>query len=364
MPSMHIFQLIKGRRKAEDRGQVKVSDKDIFSCSGPSHLTTVDWNNADHHRCVASSLVNGVYVLERDYKKNRNGPQSLAPPWWEFFHFQLHRRIMDDSSIFGAVYEFNPPASTSHLSIHQAPRYVIAFRGPILKTGSFTSDLKSNIHMVNDGNAAPRFEIAVQTIQEIFSEHGASNMWLAGHSLGSALAMLVGKNMAKAGVYLPAFLFNPSNFSTPIEWIKDEKLKILIRVTVSLITAGLTIARKDPHRWSASEDAFVALFSWIPSLFVNPSDPNSSEYIGYFEHRKEMEKIGAKRIGEIATQNSIPSLLFGKTESEPLHILPSAKLIINKSSSSNSILVAHQICQWWSKDMVLDTKIYQYRSGN
>ncbi|KAF9609463.1 hypothetical protein IFM89_016462 [Coptis chinensis] len=36
------------------------------------------WENAHHRRSVAASLVQGVYVLERDRQENRQGPHALA----------------------------------------------------------------------------------------------------------------------------------------------------------------------------------------------------------------------------------------------------------------------------------------------
>ncbi|KAA8520958.1 hypothetical protein F0562_011631 [Nyssa sinensis] len=65
------------------------SERENFNQSGPLHLINVDWRNEDHRRSIAASLVQGVYVLERDRQENRQGSQALAPPWWEFFHFRL-----------------------------------------------------------------------------------------------------------------------------------------------------------------------------------------------------------------------------------------------------------------------------------
>ncbi|KAK4843162.1 hypothetical protein QYF36_004771 [Acer negundo] len=80
-------------------------------------------------RSVAASLVQGVYVVERDRQQNRKGSQALASPWWEFFNFQMLGQLKDnvDSSIFVAVYKFKPPASHSNLATVGCPCYVIAF---------------------------------------------------------------------------------------------------------------------------------------------------------------------------------------------------------------------------------------------
>ncbi|XP_042504266.1 GDSL esterase/lipase At4g10955-like isoform X2 [Macadamia integrifolia] len=339
------------------------SERDIFSLSGPLHLTSVDWTNEHHRRSVAASLVQGVYVLERDRQLNRKGPESLAPPWWEFFHFQLLRQLVDnvDSSIFGAIYEFKPLPSNCHYSIQGAPRYVIAFRGTITKGESFTQDLKLDLLFIQNGlHGTPRFEIAMQAVRNMVAAAGALNIWLAGHSLGSAIAMLAGKTMAKTGVFLQAFLFNPPFVSAPIERIKDKKVKHGIRMANSFITAGLTFAIKGHHQCSASEDPFVILSAWVPCLFVNPADHICSEYVGYFEHRKKMEEIGAGGIEKLATRNSIGGLLLGKKESEPLHLLPSANLTVNLSPSPD-FKRAHGIHQWWIPDLLLQCKLYQYR---
>lgn len=336
-----------------------VSERDLFSVSGPVHLTSVNWGCPHHQRSVASSLVQGAYVLERDRQQNRQGSEARAPAWWEFFHFELIRKLIDDAdfSIFGAIYEFKPPISIPNSFPANAPRFVLVFRGTITKKGSLSRDLNLDLHFImNRLHRSSRFEIAMQAVQNIVSAAGHKNIWLAGHSLGSAMAMLAGKNMAKMGIHLQSFLFNPPFISAPLERVKDEKVKQGIRIAHSFITAGLTAAVKG--RRQKSEDSFAILSSWVPSLFVNPADSICSEYIGYFEHRKKMVEIGAGSIARLATQNSILSV-FGR-ESEPLHLLPSANLTVNLSPSPD-FKRAHGIHQWWRPDLHLQTKPYHYK---
>ncbi|XP_058100434.1 GDSL esterase/lipase At4g10955-like [Magnolia sinica] len=342
------------------------SERDVFGLSGPGHLTHIDWKNPDHRRSVAASLVQGVYVMERDRQQNRQGPEALAPAWWEFFHFHIIRKLVDDAdfSIFGAIYEFKfPTANQSHSATPEAPKYVIAFRGTITKPDSFSRDLKLDLHFIQNGlHRTSRFELAMQAVRNIVSTVGHLNVWLCGHSLGSAMAMLAGKNMAKTGIFLESFLFNPPFVSAPIERIKDKKLKQGIRIAGSVITAGLAFAVKSRQGRSISEDPFAMLSAWVPCLFVNPVDHICSEYIGYFKHRKKMEKIGAGGIERLATQNSIGDLFLtalGK-ESDPLHLLPSANLTINQSPSPD-FKTAHGIHQWWWPDVQLKYKMYLYK---
>ncbi|XP_038987573.1 GDSL esterase/lipase At4g10955-like isoform X3 [Phoenix dactylifera] len=287
--------------------------------------------NCPHHqRSIAATLVQGAYVLEHDRQKNRHGPEACAPAWWENFHFELIRKLVDvdDFSIFGAIYEFKSPSSIQNSSNGNAPKFVIAFRA----------------------------------VRNLVSA-GGQNVWLAGHSLGSAITTLAGKNMAKTGINLRTFLFNPPFISAPLERIKEEKVKQGIRIAKSFITAGLAVAVRGHD--NSSEGSFAMLASWVPNLFVNPADVICSEYIGYFEHRKTMEKIGAGHIEKLATQTSgrhmVRSLFLSEPgkESEPLRLLPSARLTRNLSPSPD-FRQAHGIRQWWEPDLNLQCEEYIY----
>ncbi|XP_072961661.1 GDSL esterase/lipase At4g10955-like [Typha angustifolia] len=340
------------------------SEKDVFDISGPTHLTSINWTCEHHRRSVAASLVQAVYVLERDRQLNRHSLEAFAPPWWEFFYFEPIRLLVDDAdlSIFGAIFEFKPP-SVPYTSALNAPRFVIAFRGTITKKESISRDLSLDLHLIKNGlHQTSRFQIAMQAVRNVASTFSNSIIWLAGHSLGSAMANLTGKNMVKMGIILDTFLFNPPFLSAPIERIQDKTVKQGIRIASSFITAGLTVALQGRREKPASEDSFTILSSWVPCLFVNPSDHICSEYIGYFKHRKKMEEIGAGSIERLATQNSIGDLFLramGK-ESEPLHLLPSANLTINLSHSPD-FKWAHGIHQWWRPDLHLQSKKYHFR---
>ncbi|XP_075518058.1 GDSL esterase/lipase At4g10955-like [Primulina tabacum] len=346
-----------------DLSRSTTSDRENFDISGPLHLTKVDWDNPCHRRFVAASLVQSVYILERDRQEKREGSLALAPPWWNAFHFQLYRPLVDDadSCIFGAIYQLtstqNKPLS------REAPRYVIAFRGTITKGDAFSRDIELDIHIIKNGlHLTSRFEIAIQAVRHVVATFGSANVWLAGHSLGAAMAMLAGKNMAKTGVFLDSFLFNPPFFSAPIERIKDKKVKHGILIAGSVITAGLALAMKNNHQTSRSVGTFHALSSWFPRLYVNPSDHICSEYIGYFEHRKRMDDMGAGNIERLATQHSIGGLLLnamGVQSEEPLHLIPSANLTVNRSRARD-FKDAHGIHQWWRSDLHLESKIYNY----
>ncbi|XP_040385634.1 GDSL esterase/lipase At4g10955-like [Oryza brachyantha] len=344
------------------------SQKDLFEVSGPTHLTYVNWNCPHHQRSVMASLVQGVYVMERDRQWNRHGHDARAPAWWRSFHFEMREALVDaaDSSVFGAVYAFQPPW---HLldpaAAASAPHYVVAFRGTITKKASASRDLKLDLQLVRNGlDGTSRFRAAMQTIHGVVAAAAGQphRVWLAGHSLGSAIATLGAKAMARAGVALPTFLFNAPFPSAPVEKIGDRRVKQGIRIASSFVTAGVAAVLHQGRGGGGSCDAFAMLARWMPNVFVNPGDPISAEYVGYFDHRKKMEDIGAGAVGRVATRNSVKDLLLGVGRAggcEPLHLFPSAVLTVNRGPSPD-FKAAHGIRQWWRPDLALECRTHLY----
>ncbi|CAJ2650752.1 unnamed protein product [Trifolium pratense] len=348
-----------------------------FHLSGPLHLTSVNWEHAYHRKSVAASLVKGVYVLERDRQKQRKGPDSLAFPWWTFFHFQRLDTLVDDvdDSIFGAIFEFKPPPSIGNNTLHKSPRYVIAFRGTIRKADSVLRDIELDLKILRHGlHLTSRAKIATEAVRKTVLDRvggKGSKIWLAGHSLGSSIALHAGKTMAKSGIFIESFLFNPPFPSASInQIIKSKKLKQGIRFGGSVVKLGVSFITMDSDKRRSSNDSFSALSDMIPNLFVNPSDYICSGYVEYFEHRSKMKKYGAGWIEKRATQISVGCEFMralGK-ESEPLHLIPSANLnltplpqSIMKAHWIDQCLEAHEIHHWWKQDLHLESKVHRYK---
>ncbi|KAK1366465.1 hypothetical protein POM88_042026 [Heracleum sosnowskyi] len=176
-----------------------------FKHSGPTLLTATNWNNIQHRRSIAACLVQGVYILEEDRQDHRTLHHALAPPWWNSFNFELLPQVLiddSDSSIFGAIYKFESPLNTSC-------KCVVAFRG-------------------------------INRCEKLVDDAGAANVWLAGHSLGSLIALLVGRNMVKMGFLVETYLFNPpfASLSRLVERIiKKQISKFMARIIGDVIRA-------------------------------------------------------------------------------------------------------------------------------
>ncbi|KAF5451031.1 hypothetical protein F2P56_031334 [Juglans regia] len=354
--------------------------KDKFDNTGPKHLKadTVDWKNADHRRSVTASLVQGVYVLENDrHRTLRKKPTYLyAEPWWQSFNFQLHQSLKDnEGSIFGAVYKYiNVKCSASDDS--NVPRYVIAFRGTLILR---LRDLKLNLKFfVNELQESHRSQLAMRCVENFVDSNGSSNVWLAGHSLGSAIALIVGRNMMlKKNCCLEAYLFNPPYASLHIENLctsMDEDMKHLVRIVRGIFKIGLAIAveaRINPQMQEQKADTFCLLSGWTPHLFVNPGDFICSEYIAYFKDHKletapEMRTLSGM---SCTTINLVKHLTMGENLKDAMQFLPSADQILNKSRPHEKLpaanyfmnfLDAHGLCQWWDREVRCQSTRYVY----
>ncbi|KAG9159128.1 hypothetical protein Leryth_026774 [Lithospermum erythrorhizon] len=247
----------------------------------------------------------------------------------------------------GAIYESKYYNQYSHCN---PPRYVIAFRGTLTTPENRKQDLILDFQFIRHNlHKCSRFDRALQAVLSIVATTCPGNVWLAGHSLGSAIALIVGRKMVSMNKsYLETYLFNPPFDSPPIERIKHEKIKDGIRIASSFLIAGLAsmVHQHQEKTEEMNDDSFGTLCEWVPYLFLNRSDPISCEYIGYFAHREKMVQIGAGKIGQTATQNSVVSVVsdaIGK-DYEAVHLIPSAYLTINLSHVSD-IKQAHGIQQ-------------------
>ncbi|KAK1364624.1 Fungal lipase-like domain containing protein [Heracleum sosnowskyi] len=321
-----------------------------FKHSGPTLLTATNWNNIQHRRSIAACLVQGVYILEEDRQDHRTLHHALAPPWWNSFNFELLPQVLiddSDSSIFGAIYKFESPLNTSC-------KYVVAFRGTLIKWGTVKQDITLNLHYIFSQHKLPnssRFAKALIAVKTLVDDAGAANVWLAGHSLGSLIALLVGRNMVKMGFLVETYLFNPpfASLSRLVERIiKKQISKFMARIIGDVIRAGILSLGQA----SQVDNPFIKLASWTPHLFVNPDDLICSHYIPYFEQRKTMVSIGASTIGKMGTQISVTSIITSLSlATEPYHLLPTAYLVTNLAKNLTNKEV-HGLAQWWSDSFI------------
>ncbi|GLJ35277.1 hypothetical protein SUGI_0709880 [Cryptomeria japonica] len=297
------------------------SEREMFKHSGPCYLTHVDW------RCIAASLVQGVYAQEWERQERRLGPDAQAEIWWSFFGFKLLRPLLDrvDGSIFGAVYKWSKKAAQVRFRPPGVPKIVVALRGTVPKAGAVARDLWLDLSfLTNELHTSYRFHYTLDVVKKSVRKHGSENVWIVGHSLGAAMGMLAGRKMAEEErQFLQAHLFNPPFVSPPVERIQNEKIK-----------SGFYIARS--------------------------VDYVSSGYVGYFANQQVMQRMGAGGIAKLSAHHSISDIVLSALgrKSKAGHLIPCASLIINLSASAN-FMAAHGINQWWASDIRIECTEYR-----
>lgn len=333
--------------------------------SEPPRIEDFCWNNGCHIRSAIASLIQEVYTLCHDPQ----GPRGLATPWWDFLQFKLVDKLIDenDSSIFGAIFEYRGE------SFPNIPQFVIAFRGTSFKPETVAQDIElDTLCLKNRLHKSSRFQHAMKYIHDMVTSHGGARVWLAGHSLGAAMALLAGKEMAKKNYRIETYLFNPpfcSDFIT--RWIKSESVNFRFQFVKNFAKLiGSHFGKDHQHQEAQANDAFNALSNWVPHIFVHPDDPICSAYIHYFRNRRKLLELGFQKLEWVLAMKTMRMVLGMDSSSEAMHLLPSAILTINNVKFPQEIpgpcgktkkkILAHQLEQWWSTNSSYESLEYKY----
>jgi Lipase (class 3) len=308
--------------------------------------------------------VQATYILERDRANKRAGPEALAPAWWRHFKFECIETLKDiyDSSIFGCIYEFKP----SHRADPCAPRFVIALRGTMRDIRHIVRDGFSNWCVLVGGlNKRSRVKTAVDSVYKLISMHNTQNIWVSGHSLGASIATAACKQIAKENnLHLKTFLFNPPFPSIPTDSFQsiDSKTRARLHSFRTVLRGGVALFMPN-HCCAKYREEFSKLASWTPYLFVNPKDLICASYISYFRRRENMEQNIIEYTERMTTSFSVRGTfgeVFGQG-SEMLHLLPSARLVVNLKQLKG-MYESHEIQQWWQQDIILESTNHHYKS--
>jgi hypothetical protein len=149
------------------------------------------------------------------------------------------------------------------------------------------------------------------------AKHGAHNVCIGGHSLGASIALHVGSELAKRGIYIDCHLFNPPSVSFP------QTLRF-IQKTASLLWSR-NQSRKDNSDEYGSEKLLKDINGWMPHLYINDADYVCMHY--------------ADRAGTATMTLSHK----GKNAQPMLFLAP-------RGQGQRSLMEAHALQQWWSND--------------
>ncbi|XP_072959520.1 GDSL esterase/lipase At4g10955-like [Typha angustifolia] len=270
-------------------------------------LISSSWSDPNYKRMVMACFIQVAYLLELDRQAKRTGNDSIAPRWWKPFKYKLAEILIDerDGSIYGAILEWDRSAALSNFVVMRpcgAPKAVLALRGTILRRPTFRRDIEDDLRILayESLKTSVRFHGALQALKTMVAKCGKDNVSIAGHSLGAAFALQVGKALAGEGIYVDCHVFNPPSVSL-------ARTVKTIRETAGSAFRRFTTSNGNPKRW-------------VPNLYVNERDYLSCHYT---------------RTGVVTDPTPAKAKLF-KVGKGPTRILE-----------------AHQLQQWWSNDVEL-----------
>ena len=297
-------------------------------------------------------LVEAVYMLE---EQNHGDGLLLASEvdtdtttWWTRFNYKLDEMLFDISesgrrTIFGAVYR----RSHGHAPTGP-PNIVIAFRGTMMRWADWKANLMIYLGRLESHQ---RFTAGLKAVERAVEEVGWGRVCVTGHSKGAAIGLLVGRAMAEKGKLIEAHLFNPPHPTVrngrPFGWVPVLGLPNWFAGTVEflheVISRTLSSMTQDAEAVEEERQRFRSLRPWCPSLYIHTQDPISSTYISYFGAARNVSPP-FRRIMTMPYSIRQSFLSTVGVDSKPHHLIPCAKLIINKKG----IIEAHTLKQWYN----------------
>lgn len=314
-----------------------------------------------YKRMAIACFIQGVYLMELDRQEEKKraaaavaeeasggaGNGELAPKWWRPFKYKLAEALVDerDGSVYGAVLEWDRAAALSEFILLRpaaAPRAIVALRGTLLSGATIRRDLEDDFRFLawESLRGSARFAGTLRAVAAAAERHGGAAVCVAGHSLGAALALQVGKALAKEGVLVECHLFNPPSISMAASFKSFGEKAV----------AAWKRLRGDDGDGSAAAiegDAVAAQNNrWAPHLYVNNSDYICCYYYAdrpSVAEEEEGQEGGGGGGGAIA----------GRKEKEAAAAAAAAKLFVAAKKGPQKFLEAHGLQQWWSDDMEL-----------
>ncbi|GLJ56953.1 hypothetical protein SUGI_1381010 [Cryptomeria japonica] len=298
-----------------------------------AHFANPDWEDPVHRRCIAASLVNVVYLLET----NENQANELCC----LLQFEVKETVIDDNdnSIYGVVFQWH---GTTNAGPGGPPSKVVAFRGTLLRPKNISHDLVEDMKVaIRHYDSISRVEKGLQYLRKSLHNNGYNNIWLAGHSLGAAIALGTAMNLMKEERHnLEAHLFNPPFICPTVPQLKVFEM------------GGNFSVLRDNQRSLELYAKFVGISDWVPNIYVNQKDPICQTYVHYFEVLMGIYRHKSHLLYE--SMKYLFSFDLVKKKS-PWHLVPSATVIV---ATKHFFHNHHTIRQWWLKDLRINSIEY------
>ena len=368
-----------------------VGGGNVVAAKGNNNVGTMaEYLCTANEQQLLAHLINGVYsrdrgakdfplgILEYDYKEDRL-TEAYTKLWT-----RMEDIALEDEKKVGLKHYLWPSSSTDHTSSpsnlsrckNSLPyRLVIALRGT--KMSSFrdlVDDIKVAHHTLH---CSRRFKATSKLIEQIISvfkeQHGGKDdeVCITGHSLGAAIALFIGKELAKEKRY-HVHCFNPPLLSVAMivqKFFRVHRIKEKLRGNEVLepwlravhyvkenSKIALMMLLGDPAKLEEEFNHFDGMVNWKPVLYINLDDPICKEY--YKEYYR-LYNWKEKTFMSIDTQAMV-SRIVQKT-AKYSSFVPSLQMNICMSpgikNKKISLDKSHALKQWFNV-VSLETKVF------
>ena len=366
----------------------------VVAAKGNDVGTMAEYLCTANEQQLLAHLINGVYsrdrgakdfplgILEYDYKEDRL-TEAYTKLWT-----RMEGIALEDEKKVGLKHYLWPSSTTDHTSSppsnlsrcckNSLPyRLVIALRGTKLSSfRDLVDDIKVAHHTLH---CSRRFKATSKLIEQIISvfkeQHGGRDdeVCITGHSLGAAIALFIGKELAKEKRY-HVHCFNPPLLSVVMivqKFFRVHRIKEKLRGNEVLkpwlravhyakenSKIALMMLLGDPAKLKEEFNHFAGMVDWKPVLYVNQDDPICKEYDRLYKWKEKT--FVWPPVLPIDTQAMLSRIVQKNAKYSSL--VPSLQMNICMSPGIKNKKIgldkSHALKQWFNV-VSLETKVFQ-----
>ncbi|XP_024388410.1 GDSL esterase/lipase At4g10955 [Physcomitrium patens] len=345
--------VFKELRRAKDLISA-VGDKVLNSLDGDLKLAEEGYENMPR-RSVMSMLVHCTYFRDlsrletaaswiMDYTNDR--AKEYGEEHWDTYRCGATELVL---KALGLAFFCR---KRSHRN-PRAPELAIVLRGTIpTRDLDLLADLRIGVESLNkSGRVLRTVELILQVVEKFRKEKPNGEICMAGHSLGAAIALIVGGFLYSThGINIDTHLFNPplmtlvdvlsgGAFPRPTAPANFEGADHVpeLEVGFTQLKDALVGNQSAVHNeW----EQFQKLQHWVPHFYLNPGDPFCYRYIEFYKPGK---RVRTPR--DVISPQGVLSGLFTPNATYFKNVVPSADVHVS-TWKKESLRLAHSLRQW------------------
>ncbi|XP_024382415.1 GDSL esterase/lipase At4g10955 [Physcomitrium patens] len=284
----------------------------------------------------------GAWVM--DYTNDR--AKKYGKEHWEPYRCHATESVLKE---LGLAFFLRKPSHCNPV----APDLAIVLRGTIpTLIWDILADLKIAVETLNkSARVLDTVEIILEVVKDFRNQNPNGKICIAGHSLGAAIALIVGGLLHSAhDIKIDTHLFNPPLMTVvdvingkaipkpkAPENVEGDDLVPALEVKFSQLKDLLVRNKSALHNeW----EQFKKLQNWVPHFYLNPGDAICYQYIKFYRQGRCVENPT-----DLISPQAVLSGLFTPNAKYFNDAVPSADVYVSTWKQEKRRL-AHSLRQW------------------